>query len=406
MSTDLSFFEFEGDSLTTTLNKEVETIDPMMQIMFEQTFKVSSIARPFSEGHILLTLELSPPNPTIATPKQSPAGDALHTILSHDLQVQVSAKFQFHENSSYLLVVNAGSPGTFIDQISLYITQTLLLELDIFNISLGGSFTLSSGENILQYYSGKTIIVLSNLFTYFGTTNRNTYELIHPVIAARLLNTDTSFLFLGLDDPDKLVQSWGQIVAKPLFPIDKSGADGSVHNLALNPFLETFEEVHTADKRPGVYRTHSMPVDKPFYKKRGSAVKSKAKKVAKTLLARYPLQTFIVTALPTDGSKKPPLGIHVHEALPLSARMLVSLIPCKSASGVLDSVFQYLIVASLPFDHRVRVFWEVSSKISTGEGIIPGFLRSPSSHIDKSTTTTSDIEAQVTRALTFDATSH
>ena len=345
--------------------------------MFYQEFQVSEETKPFTEGHIWLYLMLSPPSYVHGPLDQrSSFGAILHPVSSSDLQIQVSPKYKFNRQSSYLLIVDAGTPGTLVRQISAFAEQNLLLELDTYNINLHGTLLEPSGDNILQYYSKKTIIVLSNILFYFGTKGRSIFDFMDPVIVSRLLSTGTTCLFLGLEDLAKLTHNWGQMVETPLFPLDGTGSDGSLHGLAIKPFIHALEQKYPSNGTHGTFRTHSIPIKKHFMRKGQSTVQSKAKNLAKVLALRYPLQNFVCRALPLDGSKKPPLVIMIHEGLLVSARILASPIPCTVIANSLDAKFQYLIVASLPFEHRARLFWEPASLLGSGATPTSGFLRS------------------------------
>ncbi|KAH7381945.1 hypothetical protein BKA64DRAFT_684616 [Cadophora sp. MPI-SDFR-AT-0126] len=366
ISTNSDFVEFLGNEGGTVLDREIHSINPQERITFKQQFSVSEMAEPFSNGVVKLEFMLSP-----TSSRQDPM-DALFVrssaqfpVTVWDLPMQVSPKYQYNQSSSYLLLINAGTSEAFIRRISTFIQHDLMLELDIINISLNASLTEASGENVLERYTGKTIVVLGNVFTFFGSVGRSSYEFMSPAVVSKLLSRDTNFLFLDAQDLAGLTKTWGKIIANPATTLDESGIDGSLHGLKMREFLGTSQNTATEnDSR--IFRAHTVPVERSCIRSDESAIKSRAKRLSKKLRVRYPTRNFACRGVPIDKSKDVPLFLMVHEALPLSARIFVSSRTPDQNAETLDPVTHYLIVSSLPLTYRSKRIWDLASMQGDG----------------------------------------
>ncbi|PVH72749.1 hypothetical protein DL98DRAFT_576655 [Cadophora sp. DSE1049] len=355
-----------SDEDKTVLDREIHGINSQERLTFQQQFSVSEMAEPFSKGVVKLALMLSPPT-TMQEPMDTLSTRSLtqFPVTVSNLQMQVSPKYQYNRSSSYLLLINASTSDAFIRQISTFIQHDLMLEMDIFNISLNVSFTEACGESILDRYIGKTILVLGNMFTFFGSIGRSMYEFMDPAVVSKLLSKDTNFLFLDTQDLPVFTKTWGKMVANPATKLDESGSDGSLHGLGMKGFLETLQ--NTVDSANlDIFKTHSVAIKKSCVRSDESAVRSRAKKLSKKLRVRHPTRNFSCRGVPIDKSKDAPLSLMVHEALPLSARIFVSLKMPDHNAETLDPVLQYLIVASLPLTYRSRRIWELASLHGSG----------------------------------------
>ncbi|KAK0111096.1 hypothetical protein ONS95_001474 [Cadophora gregata] len=361
ISTDSDFVEFLGDEDNVVRSHEIHGINHLERLRFQQQFSVSEMAEPFSKGVVKLDLMLTPPTSTqdpidtlsVRSSTQLPA-----TVFN--LEIQVSPKYQYNPSSSYLLLINSSTSEALIRHISNFIQHDLMLELDIFNTSLNASLNQESGQNILERYTGKTIVVPGNVFTFFGSIGRSMYEFMNPAVISKLLDKDTNFLFLDTQDFAGLTKTWGPMVASPVTTLDESGTDGSLHGLEMKPFLEILQ--NTVDEsNTGIFKAHSVTAKKSCMRSEQRAINYRSKTLAKNLRMRHPNRNFTCRGISSDGSNDKLLSIMVHEALPLSARIYVSSKVCDWSSETLDPVLQYLIVASLPLAYRSKRIWGLAS---------------------------------------------
>ena len=369
-----------GEEEKAVLDREIHGINPQETLTFQQQIIVPGMVEVFSKGSVKLELMLSPPNF-----RQDPIDDlstrslAQFSVHVSNLEMHVSPKYQYNRSSSYLLLINANTSEALVRHISTFIRHDLMLDLDIFNISLHASLTEESGESILERYTGKTIIVLNNIFTFFGSIGRSMYELLDPLVVSRLLCKDTNFLFLDTQDLAGFTKTWGKMVANPAIKADASGIDGSSRCLGTKDFLETLQKT-VAKGDACIFKAHSVPVMKSCMRSDESAIKYMAKKLSKKLQVRYPTRNFACRGVPIDKAKDARLSLMVHKALPLSGGIYASSKACESRLEALDSVLQYLIAASLPLSYRSRRVWDLAAIKASDE-----FSQSSSSESTPST---------------------
>ncbi|KAI6707999.1 hypothetical protein JHW43_009472 [Diplocarpon mali] len=131
---------------------ESETLMLGERGILRKTFGVCETAQSLGARDVQLCLMLTPPS-SRQDPIESLLSRQLTILLvsSLDIAVQVSSKYTHNRSSSYLLVTHANSPGTFIRQLSGLIQHELMIELDIYDISLRGSSTLPSRVNIMEH---------------------------------------------------------------------------------------------------------------------------------------------------------------------------------------------------------------------------------------------------------------
>ena len=123
----------------------LEKLEPGAEVTIVEDFTVLEQARAFSAGELILELLLSDPH----TGK-------LRSIAAHKMDLQVSSSYRYNPRSRFLLVINSQTPNQSIRQITDFIENGLHVCLDVYNLSLTGSFiNPATGQNILKSYAGK-----------------------------------------------------------------------------------------------------------------------------------------------------------------------------------------------------------------------------------------------------------
>lgn len=171
-----------------------------------QDFQVSQFVPVFTTGYIVIRLLLSDPH----------SGN-LRTITTFNLRIQISLGYSYNPLSQFLLVINGSTPNKAILQTMSFINEGLQLPVDIFNISLVGSFRDKVTEhNVLWNYIGKSVIIFGNAMNYYQHGMRNVWDLLDPWEANMLVRRGTSFLFMCSANPNGL-KDWAAQVALPAF---------------------------------------------------------------------------------------------------------------------------------------------------------------------------------------------
>jgi hypothetical protein len=262
--------------------------------------------------------------------------------------------------------MNAGIPERFLRQFQHFIKQILSLQVDIYNISLSGSLLQANKKNVMESYIGKSIIVPSNRFTYFGSPERFTYEFMDPRLVTRLAKLGTTFMFLGVHNLNAFGPDWSQLLALP--PVTTSTAEShkSLQGLQKKPFLRTLEMINCQVSSQKGFETQFVTIKKKgLFKSTQKTIHSEAKKLASKLALRYPLQNYYTMEPLSDGAGNIPLGVTVLEGLPMSSRIWISQGSFDSLPDSLPVDMQYWLMASLPFKQRTEMLWTFASSYDT-----------------------------------------
>ena len=172
-----------------------------------------------------------------------------------------------------------------------FIQRDLQLQLDIFNLSLYGSFFEPvTEEHVLGAYAGKSIVILGNQFPYFQSGHRFAYELLDPTLACSLAKAGTNFLFSGQgQDPNAALSltDWSSSVILLAYP-QQAAAEaqaGSVHGKPFKGFIKALA-LCNAEKQ--VLHTHSFPCKSRLIKDANKAMSMDAKMADKMLKKHFP----------------------------------------------------------------------------------------------------------------------
>jgi len=334
--------------------RNLDVIDPGHDAIFNQIFTVPETAEPFSKAYLQLEMLLSQPwtNADSYMPNVFQPSPGLRRIAWFDPVTQISGTYRFNPRASYLMVVNTTTPGSLVRALMNFVEQTLGLAIDVYNISVTGSLIVSGEvESVLQKYSGKTVILLSNTFDYFGLGQRIVWDFINPGLARALLKAGTTFLLLGLGNYETLLYGWGKSVATP-------------HSLS-HPSNSTNTHAHADPKaflaKPSFHLRddiHAVTVKKGFLRSQRGSTKSSGTRVANKLRKLHPGTKYVVSVGPPSTDKKEPETLYIREGLSSTERILASTVPCDKEMTVLWPIFEYLVVAAMPFDKRCKLMWD------------------------------------------------
>lgn len=328
---------------------ELSEIEPHSQLTIDQDFQVSPKTMEYSEGNLSLELMLSDPK----------TGN-LRSVQKHMMHMQISGKYLLSQNPSFLLVVNSKTPNHAIHQIIFLIRHRLHTSLDIFNLSLTGSYeSPMTGQNVLKSYEGKSIVIFGNSFPYFGSGDRNPWDLLDPWETGLLEKAGSSILFTSVGNLPSL-NAW---VGKMTFPANDltSGA----HSINSTNAKELISELKKTDSKTLTSHmvVHRFSVEKSTFNSLPKSVDLQAKFVVKRLDKNMPLKRFIAfqdsSAFDATGKKG---CVVVCEGVPKNSNMIASVdqFPAFPAGPHIIADYQlFLIVSSIPFKTRVTMFWNM-----------------------------------------------
>lgn len=362
-------------SLATAGNDKYQYIDllePGDEATFGLVFKVSDDAEAFDRAKFLVQLLLDEPSQDFERFSPIPLISGLRCIAWFDRDFQISPAYSFDPDAAYLLIVNSGTPRSLVRDVVNFVSDQAGLKMDVYNHSVSGTLLQASshgkvgGENVLLSYAGKTIVLLANEMDYFGEHGRAVYEFIDPWLVTKLLVAGTSIVLLGVGKAANLVQGWGRMVSAPELPIDDSGKDGSLHSTeGIATFLSKLSLLNGSTPSLDV-RTHTIKVKKRFFRSLEDSASRDGKKLVKKLRKKYPFQSFAIEAKisssPPDAESKKSKALKsaeilVREGLSSRVSMLASPISSVDEVGFLAGQFEFLLLASLPFERRLAILW-------------------------------------------------
>ena len=321
-------------------------------VTIDQDFSVDERTLEFSEGYLTLELMLS-----------DPVTGKMRSVQKHQMHMQISGVYSLSPNPSYLLVVNSKTPNHAIHQIIDLVRYRLHTHLDIFNLSLTGSYDSPiNNENVLQSYAGKSVIIFGNHFPYFDQGNKYPWSLLDPWHTGLLTRSGTNVLFVGVSNLEGL-KLWAGTATFPAYDFT-SGAqsvnDENVDNV-VNKLRKTDSKALTSSMV-----VHRFTVKKGMFGTVQSTVDSAANSAAKKLNKNLPLRRFIT--VPDMGALKEAEkmgGVIVCEGVPKNSKMMASVgfFP-QSAPGtnIIADYDMYFIVSCLPFAVKARMFWNMIGK--------------------------------------------
>jgi hypothetical protein len=323
---------------------EVLEIGPHSMVTIDQDFTVDERTLEFSEGYLILELLLS--DPMVGT---------MRSVQKHRMHMQISAPYSLSPNPSCLLVLNSKTPSHSIRQVINLIRDRLHTHLDIFNLSLTGSWESPvTGEMVLKSYIGKSVVIFGNSFPYFNQGDTLPWDLLDPWQTGLLVKGGTNILFVGVSDI-KVVQDWAD---KATFPAHDITADENIAG-DVNP-CEVIADLGRIDPwgLTSEMEVRRLSVRKPMFRTLQATVNSTADSMAKELNKNFPLRRFMVVpdASATKGDNKR-AEIVVIEGVPKNSKMLAcSSLLHESPPGMnsISDYDMYYIVSKGRVGQRLR----------------------------------------------------
>ncbi|KAF8855606.1 hypothetical protein BDZ45DRAFT_804902 [Acephala macrosclerotiorum] len=330
---------------------ELPEIEPNSMIIIDQDFSVDERTLEFSEGSLTLELMLS-----------DPITGKLRSVQKHQMNLMISGSYSLSPNPSYLLVVNSKTPNHAIHQIITLVRHRLHTYLDIFNLSLTGTYESPvTKENVLKSYLGKSVIIFGNSFPYFEQGDKDPWSLLDPWHTGLLLKGGTNLLFTGVSNMIGLKEWAGNAT----FPVHDFTAGAPSHN--DGDFSRVVTEIRKTEAKPltSDVLIHRMTVKKGIFGSVQSKVDSAANSAAEKLNKNLPLRRFI-TVPDLEVSKeanKNSGGMFVCEGVPKNAKMVASVgfFP-PSTTNMITDYDMFFIVSCLPFAVKARMFWNMIGK--------------------------------------------
>ncbi|KAK8119783.1 uncharacterized protein PG998_004409 [Apiospora kogelbergensis] len=392
-------------------SNQINNIGPGSSLAIEQEFIVSSEAEDFTYVGVELKLRLS-----------DPQTKAMRTVQEHHMQVQVSSHYQKTENPGYLLVVNSDTPNYAIRQTLSYLKHGLLANVDMFNVSIYGSYDVpGSSESVLSKYMGKSIIIFGNNYDHPGVGFKRPWDLVDPWVATVLLKGGTSLHFSNVTDPAALssLKAWAELVVFPAHRLmanrqtysaknDKALAT-NLRNENVRLAQETIQEKENPKDNNEIL--YDLPVKQSKLNLFGSldSTLSRRTETAVNLLDKsLPLRRFVVAPAPIASPR-----VLVVEGVPRTARFTATTakfrrMPLNESTESVSVHDAFLLVASLPYTSRVRMFWNaVQHGHEDGKGIqdnalfagVEGFASPSTEKASSSRPTAFTVHPQVLQAL-------
>lgn len=310
---------------------------------------MSDRADQYSNGALNLELLLSEPGdkPGRFSTLESPHSP-LRSIIHYPIEVQISARYSYNPDSSFLLVVNADTRPEVIQQTLKLIGGDLELSMDIWNLSVYGNFINPlTGACVLFEYVGKSVIVFANPFEYFGQGVRSAFGLLDPFTISYLAAAETQFLFPETTANDASLGPWFSALIFPTYPPERGSVE--IDRKVLIPTIN-------CEQRNGRLSAHTYAVKTQLLKNPKALVVAETKRTAKLLNEYLPLHRFSVSPMPTT-SKKLAGSVFVRQGLPRASRVVVTFGRWNIYSDRLSNFNTYMLVAALPFKTRARMFW-------------------------------------------------
>ena len=393
-----------------TLQVSLEPLAPGETTRMEKIIKVSGSPSAYSEN--LLKLEMT------SIPTSSPEDTAKAcSLITHELHFQISVRYEYNPASQFLIVVNCATYSPLIQGVTQYIRDALHLEMDIYNLSLNGSFIdTGTSQNVLHRYEGKSVIVFANHFPYYQSEKRIVWDLLDPWEVCRLAKAGTNFTFLGALDTDSR-QLWMQMLKFAVSSIDPASA---THHADLDELIKELSTSRSESRGThGKETMHRFNVPQrswlnsslsfwPFKSTPEDQLLQSAQTSADRLNAVYPLRRFLLSPAPEYISEKHDTkeSVLVIEGLPFMTNVRASRDYLNKS--VVTEHCKYMIISSLPFETRIRMFWNLASTEGT-DAVEFETLYTGIQHMDTSkanTSTTSKYNNQKVKSFIINPSSH
>ena len=345
---------------------ELDEAEPHSMVTIDQEFSVNDHVMEFSDGFLTLELLLA-----------DPQTGKMRSVQKHQMRVQISGVYHLSPDPAVLLVVNSATPNHAIHQIIELLRNRLHIKLDIFNLSLTGSYESPvTKQNVLASYLGRTVIVFANAFTYFGGEPKTPWDLVDAWETGLLLKGGTNLLFANLAEGNlPSLQTWAGQATFPAFDVANAASDDPIKPNA-KAVARTLREAGPGAASTASWEVLRYPVGAGLFGGIESAANGSAVAAAKTLTKEMPLRRFVAFPHLNPEDKKAG-AVVVCEGIPRTAKMIATIgyFGPSSPPGTnnIADYDMYFILSCLPFAVRARMFWNVLGKmVTTQDGTATG----------------------------------
>jgi hypothetical protein len=388
----------------------LEELQPGSEVPICQTFRISDRALPYSEAHLKLELLLSEPSSDASQHCQlktdHPEYPHLRSIAWYGMRLQVAGTYSYSRDASFLLVVNAYTVNTVIHQTISFIEDALKLSLDIFNVSVNGSLiSPDTGHHVIEDYEGKSVLLFTNDFPYFGKGTRNIFGLLDPQVMGNLARAGTSFLMLGPSDKQQSAVEWSGMLE--LFEPGNSHSEASTHSKTLKELHQALC-YHGAPSFSPAHPQHSWTPRPWIGSNPVSRLNSTARTTATKFQKTFPLRTFTVHGNAAARSTGNIGRVEVYEGLARDTKLRYSLQDFDPKGAEIPDFNKLAIISALPFASRVQMLWNimrtggaVSGVASTELYTVKGATQSGKSAILLTVSESSHISNEICQAITL-----
>jgi hypothetical protein len=331
----------------------VDCLEPGETAAVAVEFQVSDLVEEFTTGNLLASLLLS-----------DPQTGQLRVVVAFDLRIQISPSYQYNPSARFLLVVNASTPNAFTLQIIHFIQFGLHLAVDLFNLSLTGSFTTrDTRQDVLLNYSGKTILILGNTMNYFQDGTREPWELMDVAQAFRLASEGTTFMVIAPSNTTSL-RGFAHMLEVPGAVVEDSSPEDA--SSLKDMLVRLGSGTRSLPTTPVI-----VPVKKQVLRDLDKSLSSAAKSAQRKLSTTFPLRRFLVA--PHDVASDDPKGkrgaLIVAEGLPHNTKLVATLQPYQPGpqhpAPVLSEYNMAMISHSMPFADQCAMFWNLAGADTT-----------------------------------------
>jgi hypothetical protein len=328
----------------------IDLLEPGETTAVAIEFQVSEAVEELTTGSMLVGLLLADPHT-----------EKLRSVVSFDLRIQISPSYRYNPLARFLLVINASASNDFVQQIIHFIQAGLHLDVDLFNLSLNGSFTTpDTHQDVLPKYSGKTIILLGNTMNYFQDGTREPWELMDMGQAFNLAKDGTTFMVIAPSNTASL-GGFAHMLAIPGAVLEDTAPENAA---SIKDMLSKFAT------SPALARTSPtipilVPVKKQILQNLDKSISAAAKSVQHKLTDSFPLRRFLVSpyrvGMGESTAKHGALGIV--EGLPVGTKLVASLQPFQvgphQGLPVLSEYNMAMLSHCLPFADECAMFWNL-----------------------------------------------
>jgi hypothetical protein len=293
------------------------------------------------------------------------------------MRMQISDVYSLSPNPSYLLVVNSKTPNHAIHQIIVLLRNRLRTHLDIFNLSLVGSYASpikhenphDDNKNVLKDYAGKSVIIFGNSFPFFNQGDKDPWDLLDPWETGLLIKGGANISFVGVGNLEGL-KKWGENATFPAH--DFTAGAKSFNDINIGGVVTNLRKPDS-NLPTSQMATHRFAVKKSLFKSIEKSVDSAATSAAKKLNKTLPLRRFLaVPDLEATKEGEKMGGVIICEGLPKNSNMLASMgtfqASTQHAVPTISDYNMFFVISCLSFATRAKMFWNMIGK-SDASGI-------------------------------------